>query len=60
MTTLTRIPRAVLIAAPFVVAAIVYWFLSGYLDPAGTILLIGIGITMAFGFMVLFRASNVP
>ena len=56
----SRIPRSALIAAPFVAAAIAYWFLSGYLDPAGTILLIGIGVTMAFGFMVLFRASNVP
>ncbi len=57
---LPRIPRPLIIAAPFIVAALAYWFLSGYLDPAGTILLIGIGITMAFGFMILFRASNVP
>ncbi|HYM84936.1 MAG TPA: hypothetical protein VEY67_12395 [Candidatus Dormibacteraeota bacterium] len=35
-------------------------FPSGYLDPAGTIRLVGIGVTMAFGFTMLFRASNVP
>lgn len=55
-----RIPRAAFIAVPFVVAAVAYWYLGDYIDPAGTILLIGIGLTMAFGFLVLFRASNVP
>jgi hypothetical protein len=54
-----RIPRSALIAAPFIVAALAYWVLSGHLDPAGAIMLIGVGVTMAFGFMILFRASNV-
>lgn len=48
---------AVGIAVIFVVAAALYWFLSGYLDPAGTVLLVFVGGSAAFGFGVLLRAT---
>ncbi len=48
---------AIAIAAVFAVAAIAYWFLSGYLDPAGTVLLLFVGGSAAFGFSVLLRAA---
>lgn len=50
---------AVGIAVIFVVAAILYWFLSGYLDPAGTVLLVFVGGSAAFGFGVLLRAAAI-
>ncbi|HEX8939387.1 MAG TPA: hypothetical protein VF763_04415 [Candidatus Limnocylindrales bacterium] len=52
-------PRtAAAIAAIFVVAGLVYWFGSGYLDPAGTVLLIWAGLAIGFGYLVIFRGSR--
>jgi hypothetical protein len=45
------------ILAVFAVAAVAYWFLSGYLDPAGTVLLLFVGGSAGFGFAMLLRAA---
>ena len=45
------------VLAVFALAAIAYWFLSGYLDAAGTVLLLFVGGSAGFGFAVLLRAA---
>ncbi len=52
-------PRtAAVIAAIFIVTAIIYWFASGFLDPTGTVLLIWAGGAIGFGYLVIFRGSR--
>ncbi len=45
------------VLAVFALAAIAYWFLSGYLDAAGTVLLLFVGASAGFGFAVLMRVA---
>ncbi len=49
-------PRtAVGIAGLFFATAVVYWFVSNFVDPAGTILFVFMAGSMGFGFWVLFK-----
>ncbi len=52
-----RWQTAAAILVLFVAVAIVYWFVSSYLDPAGTVLLLFMGFAMGFGYLVIFRGS---
>ncbi len=52
-----RWQTAAAILVLFVAVAIVYWFVSNYLDPAGTVLLLFMGFAMGFGYLVIFRGS---
>ncbi len=47
------------LALAFLVAAGVYWFLGNYIDPVGTVLLVFAGVSIAFGFAVLLRATAI-
>ncbi len=47
------------LALAFLVAAAVYWFLGNYIDPVGTVLLVFAGVSIAFGFAVLLRATAI-
>ncbi len=49
---------AALIAGLFLAAAVGYWFGSGNLDPAGTVMLVFAAGAIAFGFTILFRSSE--
>jgi hypothetical protein len=52
-------PRtALVIAAFFLIAATVYWFGSGYGDPAGFVMLLFAAGAISFGLTILFRASE--
>ncbi len=52
-----RWPTAVAILVVFVAVGLIYWFVSGYKDPAGTVLLILMGPAMGFGYWIIFRGS---
>lgn len=47
------------LALAFLLAAGVYWFLGNYIDPVGTVLLIFAGLSIAFGFAVMLRATAI-
>ncbi len=52
-----RWPTAAAILVLFVAVGVIYWFVSGYKDPAGTVLLIFMGPAMGFGYWIIFRGS---
>ncbi len=53
-----RVRTAVAIGLIFIVTALIYWFVSGYLDPTGFVLLLWAGVAIGFGYLVMFRGSR--
>jgi hypothetical protein len=53
--------NALVLGAIFIVVGIAYLFLQGdglYIDRAGALMLVMLGVAMAFGFAVLLRVSR--
>jgi hypothetical protein len=53
--------NALVLGAMFIVVGIAYLFLQGdglYIDRAGALMLVMLGVAMAFGFAVLLRVSR--
>lgn len=47
------------LAVAFLLAAAVYWFAGNYIDPVGAVLLVFAGLSIAFGFAILLRATAI-